>query len=121
MSGLAGTQLRNLGFMLEGSAGLNPTLHVPHPRGDGVASLLRHTRRTRPAIVRVEWTGGGGHFIVCSRMYHDGSTVFLDPIFGLVQMSRKSLPNYNAHAGELSKYTLDDLWGKITHVITVSK
>jgi hypothetical protein len=115
--GHGGTQAQNLVEILRGSAGLNATLH--HPRGHHVASFLKHVDKSRPAIARIAWKRGGSHFIVCPRMYHHGTTVFLDPWFGLVEMSTKALPLYNVHNGQLSRDTLDDEWGTITHVITI--
>ena len=117
-TGHAGTQVRNLVYVLQGSAGLNATLH--HPHGKGAAFLLRNIHKSRPAIVRVAWNPVRGHFIVCPRMYDDGTTVFLDPWYGLVELRAKELPSYDAHNGPLYRDSLEDERGTITHVITIT-
>lgn len=114
----AGTVARNLVAILEGSFGLTATLH--HASGAEVERLMRGMQKNRPAIVRIGWKGGGGHFVVCPRRYANGSTVFLDPVYGLVEIPKKDLPAYNGHAGELGKYSLDETKGTITHIIKVT-
>jgi hypothetical protein len=47
-----------------------------------------------PMICHIAWTKGG-HFAVCRRVYPDGTIVFLDPWYGLVEVKYKDLPNYN--------------------------
>ncbi len=47
-----------------------------------------------PMICHIAWTKGG-HFVVCRKVYPDGTLVFLDPWYGLVEVKSNNLPNYN--------------------------
>ena len=47
-----------------------------------------------PMICHIAWTKGG-HFVVCRKVYSDGTIVFLDPWYGLVEVKYSNLPNYN--------------------------
>ena len=38
-----------------------------------------------PMICHIAWTNGG-HFVVCRKVYSDGTIVFLDPWYGLVEV-----------------------------------
>lgn len=114
----AGTVARNLVSIIEGSFGLSAELH--HASGAEVERLMRGIHKNRPAIARIGWKGGGGHFVVCPRRYSNGSTVFLDPVYGLVEISKADLPAYDGHAGELGQYSLDKAQGTITHIIKVT-
>ncbi len=48
-----------------------------------------------PMICQISWTGTGAHFVVCRKVYADGTIVFLDPWYGLVEVKYKDLPKYN--------------------------
>ena len=62
-----------------------------------------YVRDRTPTICHIAWTSGG-HFVVCRRIYPDGTIVFLDPWYGLVEVNRRNLPNYNPSGagGQLS-------------------
>ena len=65
-----------------------------------------------PTIAHIGWAnGGGGHFTVCRQVDSDGRIIFLDPWYGVVEVMRANLPNYNiaGAAGQLSG------WLNITH------
>lgn len=47
-----------------------------------------------PVICHIAWTKGG-HFAVCTKVYDDGTMVFLDPWYGVVEVKYKQLPSYN--------------------------
>jgi len=57
--------------------------------------LVTFARETTPVIVHISWTPSGGHFVVCKQIYPDGTLVFLDPWYGLVEVARSTLPAYN--------------------------
>jgi hypothetical protein len=61
--------------------------------------LSYYARRTTPVIVHIKWGGGGGHFVVCPQVYDDGTAVFLDPWYGLVEATREDLPYYQVANG----------------------
>jgi hypothetical protein len=46
----------------------------------------------------------GGHFVVCRKIYSDGTIVFLDPWYSLVEVQYANLPNYTSPgaSGQLS-------------------
>ncbi len=69
-----------------------------HP--GAVASYLRFYAGSRsPVIVRIAWNNGGGHFVVCRQIYPDGTAIFLDPWYLLVESKLSHLPNYTASDG----------------------
>ncbi|WP_165498233.1 cysteine peptidase family C39 domain-containing protein [Siculibacillus lacustris] len=47
-----------------------------------------------PFIARVGWSGGGGHFVVCTKTTGYGNMVALDPWYGLIQPPVSGLPSY---------------------------
>jgi len=110
-----GTSLQNVVMTLEGSDGLKTTTF----HGTHAASILRHVQRYHPAIAFVRWQSGNGHFIVCSHAYHDGTFVFLDPWYGLAEITSGDLPTYDGKKGQLFEDTLDGpILGTITHIVT---
>jgi len=46
-----------------------------------------------PMICQIAWTKGA-HFAVCRKVYSDGTIVFLDPWYGVVEVKYADLPNY---------------------------
>jgi hypothetical protein len=58
--------------------------------------LYQYANDNTPVIVHISWTPTGGHFAVCVCVYkNDQKCIFLDPWFGLVEISGSQLPNYN--------------------------
>ena len=55
--------------------------------------LAAYAKELTPVVVRIQWTKGG-HFVVCKQIYPDGTIVFLDPWYGLVEVAAASLPAY---------------------------
>lgn len=47
-----------------------------------------------PYIGRIEWSEGGGHFVVCAKIAKNGNLVCLDPWYGLTEQSVSKLPDY---------------------------
>jgi hypothetical protein len=47
-----------------------------------------------PIIAHIAWSGGGGHFTLLRKIYPDGTLIFLDPWYDVVEVSRSRLPNY---------------------------
>jgi hypothetical protein len=64
--------------------------------------LLSLVREKRPAIVHIKWQNGGGHFVVCKKVYADGTMIFLDPASGLVEVAIEKAPAYKEAAGRMS-------------------
>jgi hypothetical protein len=66
-----------------------------HP--SAVASYLQfYARPGSPVIVHISWNNGGGHFVVCRQIYPDGTAIFLDPWYLLVERRLSQLPQYVA-------------------------
>lgn len=65
--------------------------------------LSHYVKETTPTICHIQWTKGG-HFVVARKVYSDGTIVFLDPWYGLVEVKKSNLPNYNpaGAGGQLS-------------------
>lgn len=82
-----------------------------HP--GAIASYLQFYAHARtPMICHVRWNGGGGHFVVCRQVYPDGTAIFLDPWYLLVERPLSRLPEYIApdnSRGQLSG------WIVVTH------
>ncbi len=57
--------------------------------------LAVFARETTPVIIHISWTPSGGHFVVCKQIDPDGTVVFLDPWYGLVEVAGGTLPAYN--------------------------
>lgn len=58
------------------------------------AYLYAYARDDTPVLCHVRWAVGG-HFVVCAHVYRSDQTcVFLDPWYGLVQISGSKLPTY---------------------------
>jgi hypothetical protein len=62
-----------------------------------------YVKERTPTICHIAWTKGG-HFVVCRRVYKDGTIVFLDPWYGLVEVKYANLPSYTpaGASGKLS-------------------
>jgi predicted double-glycine peptidase len=62
-----------------------------------------YVKETTPMICHIAWTSGG-HFVVCKKVYSDGTIVFLDPWYGLVEVQYANLPKYTppGASGQLS-------------------
>ncbi len=52
-----------------------------------------------PAIVRVGWSGGGGHFVVVPYVDPDGRVFFRDPLYGFHECAQSTLPAYRPQSG----------------------
>ena len=88
-----GTNAANLTSVLN-AEGVNTykCVDIPDPK---IYSYLKHyvTDRT-PTIAHIAWSKGG-HFAVVRRVYDDGTIIFLDPWYGIVEVKKKKLPSYN--------------------------
>ena len=104
-----GTGAANLTDVLnaEGVATYALTYSPPNRLWDYLSTYVGE--RT-PVICHIAWTSGA-HFVVCRKIYPDGTIVFLDPWYGLVEVKYPNLPNYNpvGATGTLSG------WLNITH------
>ena len=58
--------------------------------------LYAYARETSPPIVYISWgKGAGAHATLCTWVYKDDwNCVFLDPIYGLVELKGSQLPAY---------------------------
>jgi ABC-type bacteriocin/lantibiotic exporter with double-glycine peptidase domain len=63
--------------------------------------LYTNVDERTPAIVQIQWTGGGFHFAVCRMAERDQPLLFLDPSFGVVEVEKQNLPRYRA-TGQLT-------------------
>jgi hypothetical protein len=65
------------------------------PKAALFSTLRAHVGPRTPAILYVghSWQNSA-HFTVCRRVDGDGTAVFLDPIYGLVEVDEKRLPLY---------------------------
>lgn len=72
----------------------------------GLYSYLSFYAQERtPAIVRVGWSGHGGHFVVVPYVDPDGRVFFHDPWYGFHECNASDLPAYNPRpdvSGQLS-------------------
>lgn len=93
----AGAGADNLSYVLnaEGVKAYAAT-HIPK---DKLMSYVDYYLGERTLIIfHVEWTSGG-HFVVLRKKYSDGTLVFLDPWYGLVEVKTKNLPVYKVPGG----------------------
>jgi hypothetical protein len=68
--------------------------------GSDVPAMIKHfVGPSTPAILQVHWTTGGQHKVVCRRLDPDGTLIFLDPWYGLVEMPVSRLPKYEVPGG----------------------
>lgn len=88
-----GTNAGNLSYVLnaEGVKTYACTYSPPNKLWDYFSAYVKE--RT-PTICHIAWTKGG-HFVVCRKVYPDGTIVFLDPWYGLVEVQYSNLPSYN--------------------------
>lgn len=56
--------------------------------------LSYYVKDDTPAIAHIQWNKGG-HFTLCRKIYPDGTIVFLDPWYGIVEVNKSNLMNYN--------------------------
>jgi len=74
---------------------------------NGTIGQLRLCSASQPALVRVAWAGGGGHFVVCIGV-SGPNMIFLDPYFGIV-----ATPNVTQRtSGNLRYNTINNSFGK---------
>lgn len=104
-----GTNVTNLAYVLNAEG-------VPAYAATDCSSRLydylwHYVKARTPTIAHISWAGGGGHFTLCRMVDEDGTMVFLDPWYGVVEVRRNNLPNYNptGATGTLSG------WLVITH------
>jgi hypothetical protein len=66
-------------------------------------NFVYFVKERTPMICHIQWTSGG-HFVVCRKVYSDGTIVFLDPWYGLVEVQSANLPAYTppGASGQLS-------------------
>ena len=66
-----------------------------------VANYLRYYAKERtPVIVRIVWEDApGSHNAVCKQVDPDGTAIFLDPGYGLVEIPLATLPVYQPRRG----------------------
>lgn len=106
-----GTQVTNLPYVLneEGVKAYGAVDAKP----SGVWSYISYyARELTPVIVHISWTPSGGHFAVCKQIYPDGTVIFLDPWYGLVEVRSNNLPSYNppGATGQLSGWIVVTHW-----------
>lgn len=99
--------MMNLSYVLnaEGIRAYGATNVTP----EGVWNYLRfYAKESTPVIVRVGWSGGGGHFVVCPFVDPDGRAFFRDPWYGLHEVARSDMPNYSPSgaSGQLSGHVV---------------
>jgi hypothetical protein len=57
--------------------------------------LYQYAKDETPVIVHIGWNPGGAHFATCVYVYKsDQKVIFLDPWYGLVEITGSALPNY---------------------------
>jgi len=61
--------------------------------------LAFYASERTPAIVRVGWSGGGGHFVVVPYVDPDGRVFFRDPWYGFHECAQSTLPAYSPQSG----------------------
>jgi len=97
-----GTMAGNLSYVLnaEGVKTYAVTYSPPEKLWD---YFNYYVKDRTPMICHIAWTSGG-HFVVCRRVYADGTMVFLDPWYGLVEVKYSDLPKYSppGASGKLS-------------------
>jgi hypothetical protein len=60
-------------------------------------SLALSASEEKPMILFVQWSDGGGHWVVCAGSNQYGA-IILDPIYGLSEVPLSTLPAYNPQA-----------------------
>ncbi len=88
---------------------------------DKLKKYMRACSPSKPGITRIEWNGGGGHFVVVCGIVNDINVLILDPYNGLQEISFLALPAYVAFAsihgydapGAASRGSFD-AWGIVT-------
>lgn len=76
--------------------------------GNAHSYLYYYASFNTPVIVRIGWSGGGGHFAVCAICDPDDRYVFYDPWYGLVEVAGSTLPAYQTASGAK---------GEVTHLV----
>ncbi len=67
----------------------------------GVYSYLNfYVSFSTPVIAMLTWNGGGNHFAICAVRDPDGTFVFYDPWYGVVEVTSKNFPYYKTASGE---------------------
>jgi ABC-type bacteriocin/lantibiotic exporter with double-glycine peptidase domain len=95
-----GTTLDNLYEVLN-AEGVKAKAPANISRGELFDHLYYNVEERTPAIVQVQWSGGGFHFVICRIAEKDQPLIFLDPMNGVVEVEKKNLPRYSA-AGQLT-------------------
>lgn len=63
----------------------------------GMLDAFRAVSHNKMYIAHIEWTGGGGHFVVVAGVTETGNPIILDPYFG-AQVANLC-PHYNVNDG----------------------
>jgi hypothetical protein len=79
-------------------------------------TIVANVSAQKPAICRVEWTNGDGHFIVCVGQVGT-DLVFLDPYFGLVTVPAGTGSNVVQYSTLGGSFSQSAATGQITYVI----
>jgi hypothetical protein len=96
-----GTQVDNLSYVLN-AEGIKAYAAV---KVSAIFNYLWFYVRERTSVIaHIGWTAGGGHFSICRIVDPDGTCVFLDPYYGVVEVARANLPTYSPQgsSGQLS-------------------
>ncbi|MCO6512650.1 MAG: C39 family peptidase [Aridibacter famidurans] len=87
-----GTNVTNLSYVLN-AEGVKCYAGTDIPDNKVFSYLSHYVTDRTPTIAHIAWTSGG-HFVLVRRIYGDGTIVFLDPWYGLVEMKKDDLPKY---------------------------
>lgn len=97
-----GTYAGNLSYVLN-AEGVKCYAATDIPDDQFFNYLSHYVKDNAPTIVHIKWSKGG-HFTLCRKIYSDGTIVFLDPWYGVVEVNKKNLMTYNptGASGQLS-------------------
>jgi hypothetical protein len=97
-----GTMAGNLSYVLN-AEGVKTYAVTYSPVNKLWDYLATYVGDRTPVICHIAWTAGG-HFVVCDKVYPDGTMVFCDPWYGLVEVKYPNLPIYTptGASGKLS-------------------
>lgn len=106
-----GSDMNNLSYVLnaEGTKAYKETYVGP----EKVQSYLKYYACfNTPVIAHVKWGGSAamGHFVVCAIADDDGTFVFYDPWYGIIEIRGSDLP----------KYQVSDSVGRLTSWLVIT-
>lgn len=117
-SASGGTFVSNLSSVLNG-LGVKTHHSVDIPDKKIYRYLSHYVTDQTPTIAHIKWYSRkkfgstkliqkGGHFTLVKKVYDDGTIVFLDPWYGVVETKKNDLPAYNpiGAAGKLSGWMI---------------